>query len=151
MLFQMVVGLSAAYFSHRRKAEGDPTTNPICQIDFFFVNRRADREKATGITIVCITTGAVAGCGLPAKSKGIFVVESLAAAIAEWGYLDIVLRSDNEPAIESIAKALQTTRKPHRTALETVPRFSHASRRTGGYLLPFRRSTGRSRPLSSRR
>jgi hypothetical protein len=121
------VSAKAADPAHRRRPEGAPPTTPILQADFFFMNRRAGRDKATGISLVCVTTGAVAGCGLPAKSKGIFVVEFLAAAIGEWGYLDVVLRTDNEPAIESITKALRDARKPHRTVLETVPRFSHAS------------------------
>ena len=91
-------------------------------MDFFFMNRRAERETATGITLVCCTTGAIAGCGIPAKSNGIFVVEFLRVSLLEWGYTDVVLRNDNEPAIQAIATALQTARRPYRTVLEQVPR-----------------------------
>ena len=78
------VSAKAADPAHRRKAEGDPPTLPICQVDFFFMNRRAERETATGITLVCCTTGAIAGCGIPAKSNCLFVVEFLRASLLEW-------------------------------------------------------------------
>ncbi len=121
------VAAKAADPAHRHKPEGAPPTKPLLQADFFYMNRRAERERAVGITLVCVTTGATAGCGLPAKSKGIFVVEFLAAAIAEWGYLDLVLRTDNESSIVAIARAVKEHRKPHQTLLETIPKHSHAS------------------------
>ncbi len=39
----------------------------------------------------------------------------------EWGYLDLILRSDQEPAIASICEAVKK-RRTHRTILEKSPR-----------------------------
>ena len=71
-------------------------------------------------------TGSIVATGLPAKSRGVYVVQFLCASIDDWGYVEVTIRSDQEPAIHNILEAVKRTRGA-RTLLEKSPRYSHAS------------------------
>ena len=79
-------------------------------MDFFFLGARSDTEQAVAITLTCCTTSATSATGLPGKLKGSFVVDWAVNSIDEWGYLDVILRADQEPAVRSIAEEVKRRR-----------------------------------------
>ena len=119
----------AADDPHQALPEGAPPGTPIVQIDFFFLNRREDQERATGVCLTETSTKAIACSGIPAKGKGLYSVEFVLAELSDWGLLDIVLRSDQEPAISSLCSEVRGRRGllGHKVIEEKGPRYSHAS------------------------
>ena len=71
-------------------------------------------------------SAAIAATGLPGKTTGAYVVEWMVAMLKSWGYTDVVLMSDQEPAIQSICEAV-AKRRVHRTVQRRSPKYSHAS------------------------
>ena len=112
--------------AHHLRGDDEARGLPLLQCDFFFLGSRRDGATATGITVVDTGSGSVGATGIPVKGKGVYVVQFVAHMISEWGYTDIVLQSDQEPAITSVVQAVQRLR-PHRTLLRKTPRYSHAS------------------------
>ena len=101
----------AADDPHQTLPEGVPPGTPIVQIDFFFLNRREDQERATGVCLTETTTKAIACSGIPAKGKGLYSVEFVLAEVSDWGLLDIVFRSDQEPAISRLCAEVERWRE----------------------------------------
>ena len=57
-----------------------------------------------GLTLVDCGTGGAACTGLPGKASSRYLIEFLIIHIEEWGYVEIVLQSDQEVALTSILK-----------------------------------------------
>ena len=101
----------------------------MVQVDFFFLNRREDSSRATGLTLCDVSTSAIGACGIPKKGRGLYVVEWILSELDSWGFLNITLRSDQESAIKSIVDEVVRRRKllGLQTLVEKAPRYSHAS------------------------
>ena len=57
---------------------------PRLQLDFFFMSFAVEEEKATGLCVVCITTGGIGSTG-PPKSKGRRIIGFVLQIISAWG------------------------------------------------------------------
>ena len=99
---------------------------PVLEVDFFCMGNRGDLEKASGLTIVDCPTGSVACTGLPSKECSPYLIEFLLIHIEEWGYIEIVVQADQEPAMNTILSELKR-RRVHCTLLRRAPRYSHQS------------------------
>ena len=70
--------------------------------------------KATGLTITCCSTGAIASSALPGKALGTFLVGLVIQILGAWGYADVVLWTDQEEAITAVVNEV-AKRRNHRT------------------------------------
>ena len=112
--------------AHHLRGDEEARGLPLIQMDFFFLGSKGQEANATGITVVETGGGAVGATGLPQKGRGLYVVQFIVHMISEWGFTDVVIQTDQEPAISTVATAVQGQR-PHRTILRKSPRYSHAS------------------------
>lgn len=71
-------------------------------------------------------SGATGATVLPDKATGGFVVEFFLSHIGVWGFVDVVIRSDQEPALKSVLAEVKARRKG-RTLIEHSPKYSHQS------------------------
>ena len=51
----------------------------------------------------------MASTGIPGKSKSEYVVEYLLHVLSEWGFTDLILMSDQEPAVSSLVEEVKKT------------------------------------------
>ena len=101
---------------------------PKVQMDFCFMESKGagGDGKATGLTITCVSTGAIASSALPGKAMGAFLVGLVTQILAVWGYTDVVLWTDQEEAITAVVNEV-AKRRNHRTIHRRIARYSHAS------------------------
>ena len=78
---------------------------PEVVIDFCFPSQ-GDEPCATVIVMRCCATGATDALMIPSKGYDSWVVRTLVSAIERYGHAKIILKSDGEPAMRAIRKAL---------------------------------------------
>ena len=86
-------------------------------MDFFFMEpagAAAADGKATGLTVTCCSTGAIASSALPGKALGAYLVGLVVQILGVWGYTDVVLWTDQEEAITAVVTEV-AKRGNHRT------------------------------------
>ena len=98
-------------------------------MDFFFMESggaAAADGKATGLTVTCCSTGAIASSALPGKALGAYLVGLVVQILGVWGYADVLLWTNQEEAITAVVNET-AKRRSHRTLYRRIPRYSHAS------------------------
>ena len=97
------------------------------QMDFFYLTTRKEEERLTCLAIVDCSSVGVHSCALPSKgAESGYAVEFILHALADFGYRDILLHTDGEPAIVSLVNKVKEKRAG-RTVPEQGPRYSHQS------------------------
>jgi len=104
---------------------------PVVSIDYGFFGKRTADEQEEGKTQVVFLavkdrkTKAIAAHAMPCKGRGDgYPVERVVRTLDEWGRADIALKSDGEPAIKDLERAIKM-RRGEDTQLEEAPRGEH--------------------------
>eukprot|EP00971_Amphidinium_carterae_P079080 1564619-Amphidinium_carterae.1 len=100
--------------------------NPIVMCDYAFLQDSPGSELFTILNVLDVNTGMIVSISCENKGATAHVVNTVCAALQNWGRKAIIMRSDGEPAIKALTKAIQTKRE-HTTVLEHSPRYSSAS------------------------
>ena len=119
---------------HRRIRKGSASGMPVVSLDYGFLGPHEKRcdgdEPSILITFLALRdreARRLAGLAVPAKGvEDPYAVTRVIKLLDEWGHTVTALRSDGEPAIEAVKRAIKE-RRHESTALETVPRGDHAA------------------------
>ena len=108
---------------HRRVDKSNEAT-PTVSIDYAFLNEKQeiDTGENLGMPILAIkdrTSGMIQSRVVPAKGTDKFAIKRLVKDIELLGYNKIILKSDNEPSILALKKAVKEI-----TKVEIIPEES---------------------------
>ena len=124
---------------HRRRTVEQKLAENHFELDYSFLKTDtsiAERFEESSDTILSIVTGMALAMSIPGKNlETPYVIKTVTSFIAQLGYLQVKLRSDNEPVIKKIvakiAGALREGKAPGAEGLkvqfEEVPRYSSQS------------------------
>ena len=93
---------------------------PRVELDYYYLGARGDKEQLTCLAVADTTSGAVGSCGTPAKGgkEANYLVEFVIATLKRWGFRDVLLHHDGEPAltalVEKVAKKREDGRREFR-------------------------------------
>ena len=95
---------------------------PRIEMDFCFFSKDDEKQVVSCLVMLDCESGAMAAAAVP-KSVTRFTVDFVEGVIDNWGRTDIILITDQENAIELLAKEVQRQRK-NRTIVRASPRYS---------------------------
>ena len=127
---------------HKRRTTEEKLAENHFELDYSFIKTNTDLTDRfeecsdTVLSIVDSGTGMAMALSIPGKNLEMpYVIKTLTSFIAQLGYTDVKLRSDNEPIIKKIvnkiAAALREGKAPGAAGLrirfEEAPRYSSQS------------------------
>ena len=110
--------------AHRRNDDGrdEKTGLPVIAMDYAFLE-----EKVTLLVVKDENSGGVLTYDCQNKGPGdAWVMKQLVRDLEDWGRLDVHIKTDGEPAMLAVQKALATLR-PHRTIAMNPPEYNPQS------------------------
>ena len=110
--------------SHKRSAT-EPSV-PLVAMDYGFLGRDTDVELATILVLIQRPHGAVGACQVLRKGPEPYAIDCVLAYLDTWGLREVLLKADNEPAIQALVDAVRV-RRGERTMVEKSPKYSHQS------------------------
>ena len=110
--------------SHKRSAT-QPSV-PLVALDYGFLGRDTDVDLATILVLIQRPHGAVGACQVLRKGPEPYAIDCVLAYLDTWGLREVLLKADNEPAIQALVDAVRV-RRGERTMVENSPKFSHQS------------------------
>ena len=113
------------HFRADREEEEDLSTKlPMVCMDYCFYSKgETDAERGPAILVVR-DRGTKATCGHMVREKGIgdgWIVDRVVEDIENMGHSEITLKTDQEPAIRDLQRAVKEKRAPYKTILENSP------------------------------
>ena len=91
-----------------------------------FLCRDTDADQATILVLAQRPHGAVGACQVLRKGPEPYAIDCVLAYLDSWGLAEVVLKSDNEPAIEALVEGVRNKRG-ERTMVKKSPKYSHQS------------------------
>ena len=79
-------------------------------MDYGFLGRDTDMDLATILVLVQRPHGAVGPCQVLRKSPEPCAIDCVLAYLDTWGLKEVLLRADNEPAIQALVDAVRIKR-----------------------------------------
>ena len=83
-------------------------------------------ELATILVLVQRPHGAVGVCQVLRKGPEPYAIDCVLAYLDIWGLREVLLKADNEPAIQAFVDAVRV-RRSERTMVEKSPKYPHQS------------------------
>ena len=99
---------------------------PLVAMDYGFLGRDTDAELATILVLIQRPHGAVGAGEVFRKGPEPYVVDCVLAYLDTWGLGEVLLKADNEPAIQALVDAVRGKRG-ERTMVGKSPKCSHQS------------------------
>ncbi|CAK0869006.1 unnamed protein product [Prorocentrum cordatum] len=113
------------------KSQSKESTVAKLALDYCFLAREGELHKAKILVFVLRPPGAVGATQVAKKGIDDVAVESVLFYLEEWGDGEVVLRADQEPAIQALLVELRRRRvEHHRTTIEKS--MKHDSKANGG-------------------
>ena len=110
--------------SHKRLAT-EPSV-PLVAMDYGVLGRDADVELATILVLIRRPHGAVGACRVLRKGPEPYAIDCVLAYLDTWCLREVLLKADNEPAIQALVDAVRV-RRSERTMVEKSSKYSHQS------------------------
>ena len=107
--------------AHRRSAK--ESSVPMVAMDHGLLGRNTDAHQATILVLAQRPHGA---CQVLRKGPELYAIDCGLAYLDSWGLAEVVLKSDNEPAIQALVDGVRIKRG-ERTMVEKSPQYSHQS------------------------
>ena len=95
-------------------------------MDYGFLGRDTDADLATILVLVQRPHGAVGACQVLRKGPKPYAIDCALAYLDSWGLAEVLLKADNEPAIQALVDGVRAKRG-ERTMVEKSPKYSHQS------------------------
>ena len=95
-------------------------------MDYGFLGRDTDVELATILVLIQRPHGAVGACQVLRKRREPYAIDCVLAYLDTWGLREVLLKADNEAAIQALVDAVRV-RRGERTMVEKSPKYSHQS------------------------
>ena len=112
---------------HKRNKEKVESDVPTIVMDYKSYGQDVDDDKLTAIVMRDQRTGMTAAHVCLSKgAEDLWTVNRLVMDIDEWGYTDIILKTDGEPSIVMVAEAMKR-RRHHPTLPQHPPAYDPAS------------------------
>jgi hypothetical protein len=102
---------------------------PTVDMDYMFLPEAGRLDMLTALVVKDTSSGAVVSISVEEKGPAEYPVKVTTRALDTWGYARIVLRTDGEPAITALARAIKESRaiQSQDTVVKTGPRYSSES------------------------
>jgi hypothetical protein len=112
---------------HRRQKKKSEGSKPIITMDYKTFAQSQDESNMTSLVIRDSKTSMVASHICEKKGgEDKWILDQVVADIDQWGYTDIILKTDGEPAIVDVAERVKK-RRAHPTILQNPPAYDPAS------------------------
>ena len=95
-------------------------------MDQGFLGRDTDVDLATILVLIQRPHSAVGACQVLRKGPEPYAIDCVLAYLDTWGLREVLLKADNEPAIQALVDAVRV-RRGERTMVEKSPKYSHQS------------------------
>ena len=82
---------------------------PLVSIDYIFLGEREEPGCLANLAVKDLSTKCVFSCSVPKKGEDLYVVDRVCRFLDSLGYKRVRLRSDQEPAILALLKAVKDT------------------------------------------
>ena len=99
---------------------------PLVAMDHGFLGRDTDVDLATILVLIRRLHGAVGACQVLRKGSEPHAIDCVLAFLDTWGLGQVLLKADNEPAIQALVDAVRIKRD-ERTKVAKSPKYSHQS------------------------
>ena len=110
---------------HHKRSATEPSV-PLVAVDYGFLGRDTDVDLATILVLIRRPHGAVGACQVLRKGPEPHAIDCVLAYLDTWGLREVLLKADNEPAIQALVDAVRV-RWGERTTVEKSPKYSHQS------------------------
>ena len=118
-----VAGRSTEH-SHKRSAT-EPSV-PLVAMDHGVLGRDTDVDLSTILVLIQRPHGAVGACQVLRKGPEPHAIDCVLAYLDTWGLREVLLKADNEPAIQALVDTVRVKRG-ERPMVEKSPKYSHQS------------------------
>ena len=106
--------------AHKRSAR--ESSAPMVAMDYGFLGRDTDADQAT----ILVLAQRPHACQVLRKGPEPYAIDCVLAYLDSWGLAEVVLKSDNEPAIQALVDGVRIKRG-EKTMVEKSPKYSHQS------------------------